>query len=106
MPEEPGGWTAPEVMPSVSSSGRSEAETGGVTTTSESVGEGGVGERAKPAARGGEISRSGLERSLRGKGEAGVMGADTQGTTFVTTRERKEDLGGGLSEEAVAFLRR
>ena len=64
-----------------------------MTITSESVGEGGVVvEMAKPAAKGGDMSRSGLERSLRGKGEVGVIGAETQGTTFVTTRERKEDL--------------
>ncbi len=107
MPDEPGGWTAPDVMPSVSSSGRRVALTGGGTTTSESAGEGGIeaaGVIEKPAANGGDISRSRagrgggapscLVKSLRGvailRGSVGVRGADTQGTTFVTTFERKD----------------
>lgn len=109
VPEEPGGWTAPEVMPSVSSSGRRVALTGGGTTmsVSESTGEGGPEEEGvmeKPAAKGGDMSRSCRggetrsweERSLRavplGWMSMGVAGPDTHGTTFVTTFERK-DLG-------------
>lgn len=105
VPEEPGGCTAPDVMPSVSSCGRRVALTGGGTTTSESRGDGGVEEEGvieKPAAKGGEISRSsgggemlsGFERSLRGvpfeRRSMGVTGPDTHGTTFVTTFERKD----------------
>jgi hypothetical protein len=95
-------------MPSVSSSGRRIALTGGGTTTSESAGEGGIeaaGVIEKPAANGGDISRSRagrgdgaapscLVKSLRGvailRGPVGVRGGDTQGTTFVTTFERKD----------------
>jgi len=110
VPVEPGGCTAPDVIPSVSSCGRRVALTGGGTTTSESTGDGGledVGVMEKPAAKGGDISRSRgggglegvnscLERSLRAVpllwSSMGVTGPDTHGTTFVTTFERK-DLG-------------
>ena len=90
------------------------ALTGGKTTMSESVGEGGLeelGGMVNPAAMGGELSRSwpfwkrftsGIEmdrsfrgndgfvsgKSERGRGVSGA--APTQGTTFVTTRERKD----------------
>ena len=90
------------------------ALTGGRTTISESVGDGGLeelGGMVNPAAMGGEMLRSwpfrgvfasGMEidrsfkgndgfvsgESERGKGVSGA--APTQGTTFVTTRERKE----------------
>lgn len=108
VPDEPGGWTAPDVMPSVSSSGRREALTGGGTTTSESAGEGGIeaaGVIEKPAANGGEVTRSRSRgggdgrpswpaKSFRGVAmlrlSVGVRGEDTQGTTLVTTFERKE----------------
>src|SRR5947209_6430378 len=98
-------------MPSVSSCGRRVALTGSGTTMSES-GEGGVedvGVIEKPAAngvdrsisRGGgevtesELGKSCLDKSLRGtepllRPSIGVSGADTHGTTFVTTFERKD----------------
>jgi len=108
-------------MPSVSSSGKRVALSGGGTTTSESVGEGGLdtfGGMAKPAAKGGEISSSGggweisdLDMSLSAnggllsdEGARGVFGADTQGTTLVTTLDRNDGLdragpGGGFTRE-------
>lgn len=98
------------------------ALTGGKTTTSESVGDGGLeelGGMANPAAMGGEMLRSrpfwgrfasGIEidKSFRGKGSGesergrGVSGAaPTQGTTFVTTRDKKE--GRDLEEPGAIF---
>jgi len=119
-PDEPGGWTAPEVIPSVSSSGRRVALTGSGTTMSES-GEGGVedvGVIEKPAASGvdrsilrvgEEIIEIGLvkSKSLRGtepllRPSTGVSGAETHGTTFVTTFDRKDLDGAFAIEDAVA----
>ena len=79
---------------------------------SESVGDGGLDEfggMVKPAASGREMSRSGCDRSdremsLRAKGTSattGDSGADTQGTTLVTTLARKDGLAReeGLRDE-------
>ena len=93
------------------------ALTGGKTTISESVGDGGLeelGRMVNPAVMGGEMSRSwpfwgvssGVEIDRFFRGNDGFVSGEsergnvsgvvpTQGTTFVTTRERKErDLEG------------
>lgn len=118
VPEEPGGWTAPEVTPSVSSSGRRVVLMGGGTTMSVSRGEGGMtglGGMEKPAAMGREESRSSTDMGggvvgagggawscWRGRGCTGESGWVTQGTTRVTTLERKE--GRYLARPGVGFM--